>query len=778
VPLLDKSTYDEIIDLLYPFTQTDEQRHNLFTQAFMGVPNTPRIDVRAGTQDAALHRMVQGLVKHGFVGDKSALWILLQELCNHVGYDRQQAITALEPKINVRDLKLDDKIPLVADSSKTQEWTVYGVIMLILAIIGVSFAVIATLPEPQRNNVLFAVGMIDASETPTATPTSTATPTPTYTPTITPSPTATYTSTNTPSPTATDTPTNTPTITPTALEGTPFAEDEVGVVLANFADLDAGAREVERRIERQFEEAGIPFIRVHHTIGNRWQAWYIAARYNATITIWGESADAWIEVFYEITPRREQLLDIDVENVVVASDLENFSTYILEGMDTLYLVYFTMGQIHYFEEDYETALSFFNQAVERIPQGREDEVKAMNLYLYRGNTYYKSYENEQAIADYTSAIELDAEYATAYYNRASAYHNLGDYEQAIADYTSAIELDVKYTEDADFYFYRGLAYENLGDYKRAIADYTNAIELDGNAPGSYNNRGNAYYNLGDYERAIADYTSAIELDKNHARSYHNRGNVYGELGKYEQAIADFSIIIELEDVEYDIYALAYYSRGNGYYLSGNYEQAIADYTSALEINSINADAYRSRGNAYAHLGEYEQAVADYTYAIELDATNANTYYDRGGVYADLGNYEQAISDYTHVIELDESNASAYNSRCWLLTTRLNDHTAALEDCNQAIELNPDFYAAYDSRCWVKKNLSDYEGAIADCLIALEGNFPESHLSLGDVYYALENYEQALVYYGHYLELASPELIDEYDYVKELIAEMQAALENR
>jgi tetratricopeptide (TPR) repeat protein len=51
----------------------------------------------------------------------------------------------------------------------------------------------------------------------------------------------------------------------------------------------------------------------------------------------------------------------------------------------------------------------------------------------------------------------------------------GKYDEAIADYTKAISLD---PNDATAYTNRGLAYESKGEVDRAIADYTKAIEIN------------------------------------------------------------------------------------------------------------------------------------------------------------------------------------------------------------------------------------------------------------------------------------------------------------
>ncbi len=51
--------------------------------------------------------------------------------------------------------------------------------------------------------------------------------------------------------------------------------------------------------------------------------------------------------------------------------------------------------------------------------------------------------NEQAIARFTKAIELDPKHASAYRNRGVAYYRQGDCVKAVADLGKGIELDRK-----------------------------------------------------------------------------------------------------------------------------------------------------------------------------------------------------------------------------------------------------------------------------------------------------------------------------------------------
>ena len=81
---------------------------------------------------------------------------------------------------------------------------------------------------------------------------------------------------------------------------------------------------------------------------------------------------------------------------------------------------------------------------------------------------------EEAIAEYSKAINLDPNYAKAYNNRGSAYSYLGDLRHAIVDYDKAIALD---PEKPQPYANRGLAYSALGDPDQAIADLQRALSL-------------------------------------------------------------------------------------------------------------------------------------------------------------------------------------------------------------------------------------------------------------------------------------------------------------
>ncbi|MFH1440728.1 MAG: tetratricopeptide repeat protein [Candidatus Omnitrophota bacterium] len=199
-----------------------------------------------------------------------------------------------------------------------------------------------------------------------------------------------------------------------------------------------------------------------------------------------------------------------------------------------------------------------------------------------------------------------------YINRGLTSQIRGDYEQAISDFTKAIEIN---PNDAHGYNNRGLIYEIKGSYDQAIADFNKAIEINPDFEGPYCNRGNTYFDIGNYDQALADFSKDIELHPNSSIAYYGRANTYMHRGSYEQAIFDFTKAITITPD----YAEAYCNRGLVYTRTSNYDQALADFNKAIEINPKYAAAYNNRAVIYYQKKNYAGSWQDVYKAEELGA---------------------------------------------------------------------------------------------------------------------------------------------------------------
>jgi tetratricopeptide (TPR) repeat protein len=153
-------------------------------------------------------------------------------------------------------------------------------------------------------------------------------------------------------------------------------------------------------------------------------------------------------------------------------------------------------------------------------------------YIEVGESLAEQQKYLEAIDDFSTAIGMDSQNAEAFFLRGRAHYDyavkmsidetghapetvpfLSDAvtEQlrlAVDDFTSAVELDPQY---AKAYNNRGNARSTLGDLQGGVEDYDKALELDGSLTLSYYNRGVIQYKLGNYAEAIADLEKYLEL---------------------------------------------------------------------------------------------------------------------------------------------------------------------------------------------------------------------------------------------------------------------------
>ena len=156
--------------------------------------------------------------------------------------------------------------------------------------------------------------------------------------------------------------------------------------------------------------------------------------------------------------------------------------------------------------------------------------------LVRGEAFARKGMNDEAIADFTAVISIEAETERAFRERGHSYLANGMYDLAIMDYSNAL---TKNSKDVSALIARGYAQLVKRDPKLALVDFTAALNIDPKNLLALNNRGLAYKRLGKLELAIADFTTAIDLNPLYGLAYNNRGYVYEALGSKSKALADF-----------------------------------------------------------------------------------------------------------------------------------------------------------------------------------------------------------------------------------------------
>jgi serine/threonine-protein kinase len=312
------------------------------------------------------------------------------------------------------------------------------------------------------------------------------------------------------------------------------------------------------------------------------------------------------------------------------------------------------GMCGYLEKNFDSAFAAFDRSLILVPRAEG--------FRWRGLTKQAKTQYDEAIADYTKAVDLDPKHARAIMNRGTAKQARGRVDDAILDYTHALELDPKLLQ-------------------------------------AWINRGNGRYGKGQVDDAIKDYDKAIELNPAYMVAYYNRGTLKQAKGLHDDAIADFTKVIDLDPK----LAGAYLNRGVSKYSTGRLDEAIDDFSKAIEKDEKYARAYDNRGSAKQAKGLFEEAVADWQKALEVappewplravvqdrvtGAAVSRLYLEASRLY-ERKRYSEAIEKFAKLVEghpkSRQAAPSAYNLAC--CHALQGEKTKALEWIEKAVKL--------------------------------------------------------------------------------------------
>jgi len=136
---------------------------------------------------------------------------------------------------------------------------------------------------------------------------------------------------------------------------------------------------------------------------------------------------------------------------------------------------------------------------------------------------------------------------TDYFNSGLDLDNQGKYDQAIVQYSKAIQSS---PDSEQAYLKRGYDYIRTLQFDLAVGDLDKALELNPNDESAYVNRGIALINEGFRDKAklnlaVADLSKALALNPDDPVALHNRGFAYALNGQTSLAAADLNRALQL-----------------------------------------------------------------------------------------------------------------------------------------------------------------------------------------------------------------------------------------
>lgn len=370
--------------------------------------------------------------------------------------------------------------------------------------------------------------------------------------------------------------------------------------------------------------------------------------------------------------------------------------------------------------------------------------KTADAYIERGSVFLNTAKNDQALADFNKAVELDPRSAFAFANRALGNVYGGKLAEAKSDVAKALELDPRNHVALHGV---GMIAMREGRHAEAAAAFGRAADLRAGNTFALAAQAGAYLAMDETDKAL---TVAAELERvtpDRLETRLIRFEIYNAAGQRDLALAELDKAIEKAPGE----ARLHIYRGSVLAMMGRSDDADKAFARAISIKpTVEAHMTRAfrrapmdlagklrdfdaadllepglvltaarRADALGEAGRYDEALAGLATALKAHPADPALLFARADVYIRAGRTPLAAKDFAAIRSKHATDAVQLNGLCWQQAIRNFALDAALADCDAALKLEPNQANAVDSRAFVLMRLGRVEEAVTAYTAALK-----------------------------------------------------------
>ena len=387
-------------------------------------------------------------------------------------------------------------------------------------------------------------------------------------------------------------------------------------------------------------------------------------------------------------------------------------------------------------------------------------------YLLRNNTS----DMESAVNYYIQAIKLNPQIPETYYRLACLMFENGQISLDSAIEQCKMAIDIA-PENPNAHLYTGYFLKLANDFDEAEKEFKNAIKvspLNSARPRLilatmlYQKINNVKPSLVDFIRMVYyacsgcltvlwDFASIKMLYKNISDDalvfmYKTYGHFLEKIKNSSLAVATYDIAAE--NTGRDEY---FYNRIGDICIKEHAPEIALDaYQKVLEANPYDRDALVKQATLIqTHFPDnYDEAIDYYTKLLEIEPENDKVYYELGHLYLQKNESLPAVNAFSMALEKDDENPFYHNSMAFALV-QLEQYDDAIEHYQKAININPDPYwtsivcQALGSVYLEIKNNPEAAIVLYQTAAVLNPECDESQLAIGDTYFSMEEYDNAI-----------------------------------
>ena len=284
-------------------------------------------------------------------------------------------------------------------------------------------------------------------------------------------------------------------------------------------------------------------------------------------------------------------------------------------------------------------------------------------------------------------------------------------------------------------------------YHQALEILETAELFDSNDINLYILKTDAYLALDQQQTAVELLQAALKLFEGEERLelLFELADVYDDYEEFDKVFDCLKLILEEEpNNEEALYKICFWTD-----FTGRNEESIRLHQNIIDEYPYNEIAWFNLAAAYQGLKLYEKAIDAYQYAVAIDEKFDYAYRNMGDAFLRLRKYKDAIEVLEKVLELTRPEDVIYEAigHCY---HRLGNFAQARFHYKKAVHLNPD-----DSKLHYKIAVTylfeqQWQSAIKhlENAMRIHRNMPEYNLAMGQCKMHLEEYKDAIIYFGN------------------------------
>jgi tetratricopeptide (TPR) repeat protein len=249
------------------------------------------------------------------------------------------------------------------------------------------------------------------------------------------------------------------------------------------------------------------------------------------------------------------------------------------------------------------------------------EVALLSVLMVLTWRQVQHWKNSTALFEHT--IQITANNHVAHEILGIVLEDQGKTEEALVQYTKALETQ---PQCAAANYRAGAVWASLGNSEEAIAHYSEAVKYDPNYVNAHNSLGKALVEQGRLSEAILHFSKALEIRPDYADAQNNMGSLLVEQGKLDEAVSHFAEALRINPD----HIIAHNNIGDALARMGRFDEAMTHYYQALRIKPDYADAqnnlgvllnlvevHNNLGVVLARQGRFDEAISHFHQALQL-----------------------------------------------------------------------------------------------------------------------------------------------------------------